>query len=668
MLIDKPLNQTFIPNGLETAKEMTRRYMDFLENRNLLYPKNTIKHERLKLPHNLNHIKDPKEKKAFKEELFRRWKYGYDGMCGMMYAHYNYFKIHDRAKGGMILPKYRHYDNLTFSIVESCLYGQNQYFDDNRGKGIIYLSRRGLGKSANFGSIAISAISTMKEVIIKVTSKDDADVQKFLKEKVKMTYYEMKQYLRYSEIVNNRNEFHIGKETSNKDGLTLISGNNSRILGSAPTIVLLEGGGVIIVEIDEAGKIKGLIELVDNMLPSLCGQDGVTRVGVPLIGGVAGEADVFGNDYQELWDKAEMRDLLRWFVAGWVGIVMDEYGNDDIEQAVEIIFNKRIQAQRISEATLITNLKQYPLTPEEALNSSTSGVLNKKKIMHQCSILGSNPPQTRKGRMDWLDKNTRTSHFRPDANGKLEILEHPIPELTFRGIYIGFIDAYDIKEKKDKAQETSEGSVGAFYIFKRDTGLSPHEKKAVYDRLLEDIDLKEKKELFLTLGFLPVAEYIEGQDDPREFAEECAKLMYYYNAKTLVERFPSAIYTYLHDNYKGLLQYKPVLPSERLKPDNFLKFGIKITEEWKKERTAYLQSYVEDYYERIFFTRLLVDAGDYDPTLQRKKKDSVDAFGGCLIHDKQPYLKGDVSVGTGDDDDALWGITEDFEGNLKFEQ
>ena len=48
------------------------------------------------------------------------------------------------------------------------------------------------------------------------------------------------------------------------------------------------------------------------MLPSLCGEDGITRVGVPLIGGVAGEVEVFGNDYQELWDKADMHDYRDW--------------------------------------------------------------------------------------------------------------------------------------------------------------------------------------------------------------------------------------------------------------------------------------------------------------------------------------------------------------------
>jgi len=661
MLITEPLNMTFVPNGMETTKEMTRRYLDFLEARNLLYERNTTKHERLKLPNSLSHMKDLKERKAFKQELFRRWKYGHDDMCGMMYAHYNYFKIHDRARGGMILPKYRHYENLTFSLVESCMYGQNKYFDDNRGKGVIYLSRRGFGKSADFGSIAISAISTLKQIVVKVTSKDEGDMRKFLNDKVKMTYYDIKPYLRFSEITNNRNEFHIGKEDKREDGLTMVGGNDSRIIGSAPTLASLEGGGARIVIIDEAGKIKGLMELVDNMLPSLCGEDGITRVGVPLIGGVAGEVEVFGNDYQELWDKADMRDLLRWFVPGWAGVRLDEYGNDDIEQAVEMIFDLRIKAQKISEAKLISNLKQYPLTPEEALNSSTTGVLDRERITHQCAVLGSNPKQTKRGKMSWMSKSSRVPVFTPNENGKVEILENPVPSLVVNNGYIGFIDAYDIKEKNEKAamysKQSSEGSVGAFYVYKRETGLSPYEQKAIYDELLVTEELYKKKELLLLLGGLPIAEYIEGQDRPEDYAEECAKLMYYYNCKTLVERFPSGIYTYLMDNYKGLMQYKPVMPNEPLKTGWNTKFGVKITEDIKKERTAYLQSYVNNRCDRIFFPRLLNDMLDYDPEVQRKKKDSVDAFGGCLLHDRQPYLRNDYKEIDGDDD-GLWGITD----------
>ena len=46
--------------------------------------------------------------------------------------------------------------------------------------------------------------------------------------------------------------------------------------------------------------------------------------------------------------------------------------------------------------------------------------------------------------------------------------------------------------------------------------------KAIYDELLVTEELYKKKELLLLLGGLPIAEYIEGQDRPEDYAEECA--------------------------------------------------------------------------------------------------------------------------------------------------
>ena len=40
-----------------------------------------------------------------------------------------------------------------------------------------------------------------------------------------------------------------------------------------------------------------------------------------------------------------------------------------------------------------------------------------------------------------------------------------------------------------------------------------------------------------------------------------------------------------------------------------------------------------------------------------RNNDSVDAFGGCLLHDRQPYLRNDYKEIDGDDD-GLWGITD----------
>ena len=65
---------------------------------------------------------------------------------------------------------------------------------------------------------------------------------------------------------------------------------------------------------------------------------------------------------------------------------------------------------------------------------------------------------------------------------------------------------------------------------------------------------------------------------------------------------------------------------------------MKIDEMWKSHRTSALQSYFEDNYESIFFLEILADGLDYDPEIQGKKKDIIDALGGVLLHDKQPFL------------------------------
>jgi hypothetical protein len=83
-----------------------------------------------------------------------------------------------------------------------------------------------------------------------------------------------------------------------------------------------------------------ILQLVDNTLPALNGKDGITRVGVPILTGVAGDFDKFGQDYIELWDKAETRDLIRWFVPAFAGMHVDDYGNEDIEKAVFEIMTK----------------------------------------------------------------------------------------------------------------------------------------------------------------------------------------------------------------------------------------------------------------------------------------------------------------------------------------
>jgi hypothetical protein len=661
MIITKELGELFVPNGLESPKEMTKRYLDLLNASGCRIPVNNTKHKRLQLPNNLLHIKDKEERKEYARELLKRWKHGHDGLCGMGYAYYHYMKILNRSTGGAIVTEFRNYDMAEFELLESCLYGKSRLWGGNKSKGIIGLGARGKGKSSKAGAAAISTIQCNKETTVLLTSKDEAAAEKqLMQEKIKFTYYRLPEYLRFSEISNNRGMFHIGKTVKNKFGFTEVLGNDSKIIVKAPTPEANEGFGAKLWVHDEAGKTKNLIELVDYTLPALCGTDGFTRDGVPYLLGVAGDFDKFGRDYIELWEKADSRDLIRWFIPGWIGMCLDPYGNEDIEQAVEMLLKKRFMHFHNGERDGAMHLQQYPLTPEEALRGATSGILPQKKIIFQAkTIANAEEKPYKQGSYKWTVKG-KVANFYPDRAGKIKILEFPEGNDFNQTKYIGFIDAYDIK----KIKET--GSKGAAHVFKRRSNIPLFKIQELTERLAhKDTTFEDALKIRLELGYMPVAQYIDAPEDPRDFAEVAAMMFTHYSCPALVEKFPSMIFTYFEDNYKHLSQYTPVKPKAKYTAEDLYgSRGIKIDEYWKDIRTSYLVNYYEEHYQSIYFEELLKEAMDYDPTIDEKKYDAVDSLGGCLIHDGQPILKKEEK--NSKISGKLWfGFTNNGEGGIR---
>ncbi len=650
MLIKNPINEIFLPNPLESVSEITKRYLDTIEYMGYMPKENRIKHRKLTLPKTLDHLKTHEEKEERLKEYLRRWKYGYETLNGSMYSYLNYTLIKDRARGGAIRPEYREYTNKTFELAESCLYGKSNYFGDNTGKGIIFLSKRGLGKSAECGHMINTVISVNKEVTALLSSKDEEASNSFLSEKVKFNFYRYPGYLRYSEVENNRGVYHIGKKQKDKDGNTVILGNDSRVVSRAPTSEALEGYGARLWIHDESGKTKDLLKLVDNTLPALNGKDGITRVGVPILTGVAGDFDKFGNDYIELWNDAEIRNFLRWFVPGFVGIHVDEYGNDDVEKAVYELFKERYRLYGYNNDQLLQeHIQKAPLTPEEALQSTNTSIFNKTKIFQQSKTLAYENDYLRSGDLEW-DSNHTNITFRPNSKtGKIKFLETPQSESLLNRQYIAFVDVYG------KQQKQTEGSGGALYIFKRKTRISDYEKEQLQERLEKAVTLNEKLEIHLRIGFLPVCEYLDNPDDPRVFAEYAYRVITWYGScKTLVEREPQLIFMWFMDNAKHVLQRKPLKHHEFT--IDFKEWGLKVDEYWKDKRRSFLQNYIEDNCNRIYFPRLLLDCSIYDDTVQKKKKDSVDGFGGCLIHDAQAKLLNDNETYTPNKAPKLYGV------------
>lgn len=653
MIITKNIGETFIPSLLETPKEMTKRYMDCLERNNLIHKPNRVLPERESLYNTLPKHMDLGERSKYILDVMKKWKRGTDDYCGLMWAYYNLMKIQVRANGGEVRPTFRQYDNKTFDLYNSCIYGESIFTGNNSGKGVVAVGKRGEGKSAKIGSMALSVASCNKSTTVLLTSKSEATAQdSLLKEKVKFPYYRLHDYIKHKKLLDNRDELYLGDGNG--------KGIDSHILVKAPIPEALEGFGAKLWVHDEAGKTRDLLRLLENSLPILNGEDGFTRVGFPLVIGVAGDFDKFGSDYIELWNNSATYDFIRWFIPGYAGMNLDKFGEEDIEKGVFEIFQKRIQTFKMSETAGATDMQRFPLTPEECFQSAMVGILPKSKIIFQHNQVANNPSPIKYGDMVWLTTGD-TALFSPSINGKVQILENPLPSFD-KHQYISFVDAYDIQEKRGSSSE------GAIVVMKRKIRLTTFEEEAIISKLEVETDFQKKIELRLSLGYLPVAIYTDDIDDPRMFAEQAIRLSVYYKAMCLVERMPSQIFVYLRDNpsYFKWLQWKPVKPEVKvLKKEHFVEKGMKLDEVWKGYRTSALQSYYEDFYESIFFPKLLAEALDYDPEISGKKKDIIDAIGGCLLHDKQPFLHNKAREETQERQKPILGYVRGKNGQIK---
>lgn len=634
MIIREPINEIFKPDGTETVKEMTARYMRLLEDYTggNIYKRNRVKWEREKLPteaqaERLSEV----ELTNLAKEVLKKWRNGTGGMCGMQWGYFNLAWIKKRS-GGKTRPNWRRGDNDRFDLLEQCLYGKSRsYGDIKKGTGVIELGKRNTGKSAGLGFAAATIINTEDVSNILMTSKGEKDGKDFLEDKVKFPMYKLPFYVRSTGNTDNRSILHVGEKTKNAYGHSIIYGRDSYFVTVAPSAEGVEGLGGRMWMHDEAPKTKDLKHLATNAFPALLNEYD-EREGVAWITGVAGDFGKFGNDYIDMWDNAQAYELVRRFIPGWTSLEVDDYFNEDVEKAVHKILTKREEMFKVGETAGFGIMQQFPLTPEEALQNASVGVLPKGLIRKRRFYLNDHKKVYKQGDIEDNPVTGRTL-FVPNQRGKIKLLEHPLSE---KHLYCGFVDAYDIKTKG------SLGSHGAMYILKRNTNLSPYERDIIAAKLEEEDDISERLKLHLKLGYMPVAQYIDDPDDPRIFARKAGKLMRHYGAMTAVEIRPSPIYMEMESNpdlFK-LVQYNFVKVEKlNLSRANFGSKGQHIDNYWKTKRTGELQSYYFSYSDRIYFEELVSEKVErYDPEIQNRKIDEADALGGVLLHDKQPFL------------------------------
>ena len=540
-------------------------------------PVNNVKYSYVKIPE----YKTPEEKKIFWHEQIRRCKEGHDGMSGKMYFFYNFCYI--ESLNGKIRPQFRVIDNEWFKFVEAA--------QKSREWGIVCVKRRRVGASWKEAADVLHDSLFNKNFHIGMNSKSDKD-SIWLFRKVKFLYNNLPQELRVRTTSSTKMFIDFSYMVKDEKGNNIKKGNNSDILVVAPTDSAYEGMMLNKWVCDEAGKIANLPQIWS--FTEDCLMQETRRVGTPIIFGTSGDVGKDGAGLREMWENAEIYKLKRFFFAGWMGLAVDELGNDRKEDCIRWIVYSRRRREKLNSKSYNDFIQRYPLTVEEAFtDNNVFGMGDPIKIAAQRSGLILNPPIFTRG--SFKEDTNGNPVFVPDNLGPCIIYEHP-KEIVRPNSYIAGNDPADIDDVFGEVSDLST------YIMATQDGLSP--PKIVF----------------------------EYTDRPRElnkyFQQLLLALRYYKDCRVLVERQKGGrMISYFADHgYKYLLMTTPQ-EIVRLVPTRMLQIGIQMSPAVKEYLRGLVSEYVDDYYEVIPSIPLL----DELKAFGSKNTDKAMAFGITLI-------------------------------------
>jgi hypothetical protein len=381
-------------------------------------------------------------------------------------------------------------------------------------------------------------------------------------------------------------EFYVKSKDDN--GNDIKTGNQSQLIVRAPTDSAFEGLMMHKWICDEAGKIDNLEQLWSYTEDCLMQE--MKRVGTPVLFGTSGDISKNGKGLMDKWDNSEIYKLRRFFFAGWMGLSVDEYGNDHKEDTIRWLVYERKRREGLSKKEYIDFIQKYPLTDSEAFSKfSKSGLGDPVSINMQMSSLRKNPPLEKRGKFRF-DENWNVK-FVPDRHGPVIIYEEPDPHSK----YIGGCDPADHDEVSDTASDLST------HIFKHTNGIDP---------------------------VRVVAEYVDRPKFLTEYYNQAICLSIYYgNAKLLVEdnRF-RMISHFVDRDMKKLLHFSPPAIN-RLFKSKPSKLGIRMSNEVKEFMEGVINDYLEDNHDIVPSIPLLTELLEYGS----KNTDRVMSFGIGLI-------------------------------------
>ncbi len=546
-------------------------------------PKNERKPIRSRMPDS----SDPIEQEMWCREEFRRIKEGHFGMSGKMYFWYNYVKMDDAIEGGIIRPN--------FMVCQQYWFDEIQKAQESREWGLIGVKRRQIGASWLESSDILHDAITLPNTKYGMTSKSEEDAVKLFK-KVKFIYDNLPDWLRPSTSSNSRMLMDFSYKVKDSKGNWIRRGLRSEIQVKAPTDTTFEGFTMRKWIADEVGKypVKQLFSYTEPAL-----RKGLQRIGTPILFGTAGDITAEGADFKYMFDNADTFKLKQFFFGGWMGMLVDELGNDMVEDAIRWIIYERFKREALGIKDYTDFIQQYPLTIQEAFTSNEEyGVGDIFKIQRQMDNLTVNPPFKKHGYFQ-LNKDQKPI-FALKPLGDAIIYEEPDPSM--QDLYIGGVDTVDHESKNPESKDISGLCL---YIMKKRRGTEP--PKIVF-------------------------EMYSRPKTPRDFYDQALLACLYYNdCRVMIERNkPGIIYYFEERGFKHLMATKPQSTTSLIAGTTW-NIGVHIGNKEKMYGEECIAEYVQDYCEWIPSKELLREFLEYG----QRNTDRASAFLVLMLYLKE---------------------------------
>ena len=402
----------------------------------------------------------------------------------------------------------------------------------------------------------------------------------------------------------------------------IVADNDRKIRGDRVDLLIYEEAGSNPVLRQSYIKGNALVEIGGN------------RFGIRFVGGTGGDRDgleglsdmfynpeaynvlPFLNDYNEEHEWVKTAFFIPANIAFYREGYVDHRGVCDIKRTTEFYEQERAKLENSPKA-LVDYKAEYCFYPSEAFALEGDNIFNKVKLVEQISTIKFKKdyvPKIETGYMEFIYSNPNHKRetisgvrFKPHPNGPIHIIQHPLWEVRGNDREPGETEE-EYVERKSFEEEISFSKMNNLYVTGIDGIDLGQQDTSDATKNPSKFCAMIKRRVHGMKAPMYVAYYLDRPQRIEEAYEQTLALMYYYNAVANLEASKVGILTWAKkEKWMHYFMRRPRVcqgdPSKKRSPT--APYGTTTSTAMIEHGLQLVASYIEDYYNEIWFIELL---------------------------------------------------------------